>query len=51
MLQVLLRLAGDPTLTEDKLVDLLMDVLADETPCLPLPSQGRSGERPSKSVP
>lgn len=33
MLQVLLRMAADPRLAEDALVDLLMDVLADETPC------------------
>eukprot|EP00904_Undaria_pinnatifida_P012388 jgi/Undpi1/827/HiC_scaffold_10.g04291.m1 len=33
VLQVLLRMAADPTLSEDALVDLLMDVLADETPC------------------
>ena len=33
VLQVLLRMAADPTLAEDALVDLLMDVLADETPC------------------
>lgn len=33
MLQVLLRMAADPTLAEDALVDLLMDILADETPC------------------
>lgn len=26
-------MAADPTLAEDALVDLLMDVLADETPC------------------
>ena len=33
MLQVLLKMANDPSLAEDALVDLLMDVLADETPC------------------
>lgn len=33
MLQVLLKMAADPTLAENALVDLLMDVLADETPC------------------
>lgn len=32
VLQVLLRMTADPTLTEEDLVDLLMDVLADETP-------------------
>ena len=32
-LQVLLRMAADASLPEDTLVDLLMDVLADETPC------------------
>lgn len=26
-------MSADPKLTEDALVDLLMDVLADETPC------------------
>ncbi|CAM9571362.1 unnamed protein product [Ectocarpus sp. 12 AP-2014] len=35
VLQVLLRMTADPTLTEEDLVDLLMDVLADETPVLP----------------
>ncbi|CAB1108073.1 unnamed protein product [Ectocarpus sp. CCAP 1310/34] len=34
VLQVLLRMTADPTLTEEDLVDLLMDVLADETPLL-----------------
>ncbi|CAN0225580.1 unnamed protein product [Ectocarpus sp. 12 AP-2014] len=34
VLQVLLRMTADPTLTEEDLVDLLMDVLADETPVL-----------------
>ena len=33
VLQVLLTMAADPRLAEDMLVDLLMDVLADETPC------------------
>lgn len=33
MLQALLRMAADPRLAEDALVDDLMDVLADETPC------------------
>eukprot|EP00903_Cladosiphon_okamuranus_P008969 g8581.t1 len=37
VLQILLRMAADPTLTEDTLVDLLMDVLADETPQPPQP--------------
>ncbi|CAM9841980.1 unnamed protein product [Ectocarpus fasciculatus] len=35
VLQVLLRMTADPTLTEEALVDLLMDVLADETPTRP----------------
>lgn len=46
VLQILLRVAADPTLTEDALVDLLMDVLADEThqPPHPRPSREKSGE-------
>lgn len=48
MLQILLRVAADPTLTEDTLVDLLMNVLADEMPqppqTQPQPSLGESGE-------
>lgn len=49
VLQILLRVAADPTLTEDALVDLLMNVLADETPHPPQqqqrqPSHGKSGE-------
>lgn len=46
MLQILLRAAADPTLTEDALVDLLMNVLADETPQPPQPQQshGKPGE-------
>ncbi|CAM9335044.1 unnamed protein product [Pylaiella littoralis] len=37
VLQVLLRSAADPTLSENTLVDLLMDVLADDTYCPPQP--------------
>lgn len=47
VVQVLLRMAADPTLTEDALVDLLMDVLADDTYCPPQPpsSYRHSGEK------
>ncbi|CAM9389881.1 unnamed protein product [Scytosiphon promiscuus] len=51
VLQVLLRLAADKTLTEDALVDLLMDVLADEAPCPPQPSRGPSGRVPKDCWP
>lgn len=35
VLKIIFQMAADPEFDEDKFVDLLMDALADETPCQP----------------